>query len=393
MKDETKIVTAGRDPKSNFGIVNPPVYHASTVLAPTYAAWKELRERSGKGERTIAYGRRGTPTQFGLEDLVNAVEGGDRCALFPSGLAAITTAMMAYVSQGDHILLVDSAYAPARRVCTELLPRYGVETTWYDPLIAPADLAALIRPNTRIVYVESPGSQTFEVMDIPALAEVAHKAGCIVMMDNTWASPLYFKPFEHGVDVSIQAGTKYIVGHSDVMLGTVTTTEEHFPSLRKMSGDLGMSTGPDDVYLAQRGMRTLHVRLPQHMANGIRLAEWFKGRPEVERVMHPALPDDPGHALWKRDFLGASGLFGVQLKKAPEAATAAFIDELELFGLGASWGGYESLVLVTSPHGVRTATKWPYEGQTLRFHAGLEAPEDQIEDLTRAFDAFNRAAG
>ena len=390
MKDETKIVTAGRDPEGNHGVVNPPVYHASTVVAPSYGAWKKIREKMASGERVVAYGRRGTPTQFALEDLVNAVEGGDRCALYPSGLGAIAGAITAYVEQGDHILMVDSAYSPARRICTDMLPKFGVETTWYDPAIG-AGIKDLIRPNTKIVYVESPGSQTFEVQDIPAIAAEAHKAGCVVMMDNTWASPLYFKPFEHGVDVSIQAGTKYIVGHSDVMIGTVTTTAEHWPALSRMHGNLGYHAAPDDVYLAQRGMRTLAVRLAQHMKNGIKLAEWFAGRPEVERVMHPALPDDPGHTLWKRDFKGASGLFGVQLKPAPEAATEAFVDSLDYFGLGASWGGYESLILVTNPNGSRSATRWPYEGQTLRFHAGLEDPDDLIADLSKAFGAFNKA--
>jgi len=391
MKDDTRIVTAGRDPESNHGIVNPPVYHASTVLHPTLADWDASRETRASGERGIFYGRWGTPTTFALEDAVSELEGGHRCMLYSSGLGAIAGALLAFLKAGDHVLMVDSVYGPARAFCNNVLKRYGVTTTFYDPLIG-AGIGELIRPETRIVYTEAPGSQTFEMQDIPVIAEVAHKHGCVVMTDNTWASPLYFKPFEHGVDVSIQAGTKYIVGHSDVMIGTATATREAWPVLEETSRQLGQTAGPDDVYLAQRGLRTLSVRLERHWRNGLVLAEWFKAQPEVECIMHPALPEDPGHALWKRDFLGASGLFGVTLTPRSREAVAALIDNLALFGLGASWGGFESLVLASNPNAMRDARPWPYEGPTLRFHAGLEDPADLIADLETGFAHMRKAS-
>jgi cystathionine beta-lyase len=384
MKDDTKIVIAGRHPEENHGIVNPPVYHASTILHKTLDAFEAARDRRASGERSIVYGRWGTPTTFALEDAVNALEGGHRCMVYSSGLGAIAGALLAFVKSGDHILMVDSVYGPSRAFCNDVLARFGVETTYYDPTVG-AGIAELIRPNTRIVYTEAPGSQTFEMQDIPAIADAAHKHGAVVMIDNTWASPLYFKPFEHGVDVSIQAGTKYIVGHSDVMIGTVTATKEAWPILEKTSRQLGQAAGPDDVYLAQRGLRTLSVRLERHWKNGLILAEWLAAQPEVECVMHPALPGDPGYDLWKRDFLGSSGLFGITLKPCSRAKLAALVDNLELFGMGASWGGYESLVLVTNPNAARSVRKWPYEGPSVRFHAGLEDPDDLIEDLSGAF--------
>jgi cysteine-S-conjugate beta-lyase len=391
MKQDTKIVVAGRDPKGNHGIVNPPVYHASTILFPTMAAYEGIGARRDAGERVVSYGRRGTPTTFALEDVVAEVEGGAGCALFPSGLAAIVSTLMAFVKTGDHVLCVDTVYGPARRTCDQVLKKFGVETTYYDPLIG-SGIRELIRPNTRIVYVESPGTQTFEVQDIPAIAAEAKRKGIPVIMDNTWASPLYFKPFEHGVDVSIQAATKYIVGHSDAMLGTVTATKDYLDRVKTGHGDLGQAAAPDDCYLAQRGMRTLHVRLKQHWETGLKLAEWLKARPEVIRVIHPALPDDPGYKLWKRDFLGASGLFGVVLRPVAKAGIAAMLDGLELYGMGASWGGYESLILPTHPETNRTATKWAPGGPTLRIHAGLEDADDLIEDLKEGFDRMRRAA-
>jgi cysteine-S-conjugate beta-lyase len=391
MKEHTKIVVAGRDPKGNHGIVNPPVYHASTILFPTMAEYEGIGARRDAGERVVSYGRRGTPTTFALEDVVAAIEGGAGCALFPSGLAAIVSTLLAFVKTGDHMLCVDTCYGPARRTCDQVLKKFGVETSYYDPLIG-AGIRELIRPNTRIVYVESPGTQTFEVQDIPAIAAEAKRKGIPVIMDNTWASPLYFKPFQHGVDVSIQAATKYIVGHSDAMLGTVTATKEYLDRVKSGHGDLGMAAAPDDCYLAQRGIRTLHVRLKQHWETGLKLAEWLQARPEVLRVIHPALPSDPGHKLWQRDFLGASGLFGVVLRPVAKAGVAAMLDGLELYGMGASWGGYESLILPTHPETNRTATKWAPGGPTLRIHAGLEDPDDLIEDLKLGFERMRRAA-
>ncbi|MBC8241306.1 MAG: cystathionine beta-lyase [Alphaproteobacteria bacterium] len=390
MKDETKLVIAGRDPENNHGIVNPPVYHASTVLHPTLAHLDQSRKNREKGERGVYYGRIGTPTNFSLEDMVCAIEGGDHCLIYPSGLAAIAAAMLSFLKAGDHILMVDTVYGPSRRFCNSLASRFNVSTTYYDPAIG-AGIAALIQDNTRIVYVEAPGSQTFVMQDIPAIADAAHARGCTVMMDNTWASPLYCKPFTLGVDVSIQAGTKYIVGHSDVMIGTACANKKAWPELEATSRMLGQTAGPDDIYLAQRGMRTLSVRLKQHWESGLKVAEWLAGQDMVECVMHPALPDDPGHALWKRDFLGASGLFGITLKPCPRSAIAAMVDDLELFGMGASWGGFESLILPTDPNSMRSVTPWPYEGQCMRLHIGLEDPDDLIADLTAGFKRLQSA--
>jgi len=391
MKEETKIVVAGRDPRGNHGIVNPPVYHASTILFPTVAAYENAGKAREGGERVISYGRRGTPTTFALEDVVAAIEGGAGCALYPSGLAAIAATLLAFVKSGDHVLCVDTAYGPTRRTCETVLKRFGVSTTYYDPLIG-GGIRDLIRKETRVVFVEAPGTQTFEMQDIPAMAAEAKKAGAVVMMDNTWASPLYFKPFEHGVDVSIQAGTKYIVGHSDAMLGTVTATAEHMGRVRAGHTEMGQAAAPDDCYLAQRGIRTLHVRLKQHWETGLKLASWLQTRPEVQRVLYPALPDDPGHKLWKRDFLGASGLFGVVLKPVAKAGVDAMLNGLELYGMGASWGGYESLILPTHPETNRTATTWAPGGPTLRIHAGLENADDLIDDLKQGFERMRRAA-
>jgi len=388
MKDETKLVVAGRNPEANFGIVNAPVYHASTILYSSLAELEQRHKERAEGKQVVSYGRMGTPTTWSLEDAVAELEGGYRCQVFPSGLAACAHAMQSFLKTGDHLLMTDSVYGPSRNFCDKVLTRFGVEITYYDPLIG-AGIKDLIQPNTRIVYVESPGSQTFEMQDIPQIAEIAHKSGAIVMMDNTWASPLFYKPFDHGVDVSIQAGTKYIVGHSDVMMGTVTTTKEHWATLQAGANLAGQTAGPDDVYLAQRGMRTLSVRLKQHMENGIKVAEWLRGRDEVHSVLHPALSDDPGHALWKRDFLGASGLFSFRLKQAPKEAIAAFMDDLELFGMGYSWGGYESLVIYADPSHYRTATKWDNTNPLIRLHIGLEDTDDLIADLSAGFDRFS----
>ena len=388
MKDETKLVVSGRSPETNFGIVNVPVYHASTVL---FSSLKELKERYGQraeGKQVVTYGRGGTPTAWALEDPISELEGGFRTYLYPSGLAACAHAIQAFVKTGDHILVTDSVYGPTREFCDKTLNRFGVEVTYYDPLIG-SGISEFIRPNTTLVYTESPGSLTLEMQDIPAIADAAHKAGLIVLMDNTWASPLYCKPFELGVDVSIQAGTKYIVGHSDVMIGAVTTTKEHWLQLQNNSYVSGQTTGPDDIYLAQRGMKTLSVRLKQHMESALKIAEWLKGRPEVHTVLHPALPDHPGHDIWKRDFRGASGLFSFQLKEASDAGLAAFIENLELFGMGFSWGGYESLAIIADPSHYRTATKWDNSHPLIRLHIGLEDPDDLIADLAAGFDRLN----
>lgn len=382
-KQDTLIVTLGRDPHANFGVVNPPVYHASTILFPTVDALK------GK-KQPYTYGRRGTPTTVALQEAIAGLEGGYGTLLAPSGLAAVTTALLALVKAGDHLLMTDSVYGPSRHFCDTLLKRNGVEVEYYDPLIG-AGIERLMKPNTAVVFTESPGSITFEVQDIPAIAKVAHAHGAKVVTDNTWASPLYFKPFEHGADVSIQAITKYLGGHSDVMMGSITTTEEAWKPMLAAHGALGETVAPDDVFLVLRGMRTLSVRLERHMKTGLRLARWLAGRPEVAEVLHPALEGDAGHAIWKRDFTGASGLFSIVLKPCPDAAIAAMLDHMELFGMGWSWGGFESLIVPQDLTGIRTATKEKFAGPILRLHAGLEDPDDLIADLEAGFARFNAA--
>jgi len=381
MKEDTKIVSAGRDPKAHGGAVNPPVYHASTILFPTVA---DLENRHVPGPRRMQYGRRGTPTTWALEDALAEIEGGAGCALYPSGLAAVTGALLAFLKAGDHLLMVDTVYYPTRVFCDGVLKRFGVETTYYDPHLG-ADVVKLMKPNTRVVYCEAPGSLTFEMQDIPATAQAAKSKGAITMIDNTWASPLFFKPLAHGIDISIHAGTKYIVGHSDAMLGACIANQATIATLRTAWNEIGYAVGPDDVYLAQRGLRTLGVRLRQHQVSGIAMANWFKARPEVARVLHPALPDDPGHKIWKRDFTGASGLFSIILKPCKEQAVAAMLDGLEYFGMGFSWGGYESLCVPSHPEKSRTATRWQAEGPILRFHIGLEDIEDLKADLDAGF--------
>ena len=345
MKPDTTLVHVGRNPRAHEGVVNPPVYHASTILYPTVAAHEAAGLPNPKGP---TYGRHGTATHRAFEEAVAAVEGGFATRVVPSGFAAVVAAILAFVKAGDHVLMVDSVYQPARRFCDVTLKNFGVETTYYDPRIG-AGIAKLIRPNTKMVYCESPGSVTFEVQDIPAIAAEAHKAGAVVLMDNTWAAGILFNAFSHGVDVSIHAATKYIVGHSDAMLGTITATEASYPAVNASVRALGYATGPDDVYLGLRGLRTLSVRLKQHQANALIVAEWLKGRPEVAEVLYPALPGDKDHALWKRDFTGASGLFGVVLRDYKRPAMEAMLNNMQLFGMGASWGGFESLVLWQHP--------------------------------------------
>jgi cysteine-S-conjugate beta-lyase len=382
----TSVVTAGRDPAANHGFVNPPVYHASTVLYPSAEDFVAHRAR-------YQYGRRGTPTTESLELAVQEIEG-PRCAgvsLLPSGLAAVAAALLSVVRAGDHILVTDSTYGPTRAFCDQILSRLGVTTTYYDPLIGGA-IAGLMQPNTRAVFTESPGSLSFEIQDVPAIAAAAHANGALALMDNTWATPLYFRALDFGVDLSIHAGTKYFGGHSDVMLGTVAANSATVASLRNFVRLNGLHVGPDDVYLGQRGLRTLAVRLDRHQESALAVAHWLEQRPEVLRLLHPALASHPGHALWKRDFTGASGLFSMVLKPVPQEAVYAFLDTLELFGIGASWGGYESLAIPFDCTSLRTATRWAPGGPTVRFHIGLEAVEDLIADLERGFAALAAAA-
>ena len=382
---ETRLVTGGRDPFAYHGFVNPPVYHASTVLYPSAEDLIAHRAR-------YQYGRRGTPTSEALEGAIQAIEG-PGCAgvaLVPSGLSAVSTALLSALRSGDHVLVTDSAYRPTRTFCDGVLARLGIETTYYDPLIG-AGIAGMFRPNTRAVFVEAPGSQSLEMQDVPAIAAAAGERGLTVLMDNTWATPLYFQAFANGVDLSIQAGTKYIGGHSDVMLGTISANASLWPQLKETVTTMGLCVGPDDMYLALRGLRTLGVRLERHRQSALTVARWLRERPEVRRVLHPALEDDPGHAIWRRDFTGSSGLFSIVLRPTGEAAVRAFLDALELFGMGFSWGGYESLVILFDCAGYRTATRWAPGGPTLRFHIGLEDPNDLIADLERGFSAMAEA--
>ena len=385
LKPATRLVVGGRDPAANHGFVNPPVHHVSTVLYPTAEDFLARRAR-------YLYGRRGTPTSEALEDALRALEGPDCAgvALLPSGLAAISTALLAVLKAGDHLLVTDSVYQPTRKFCDGMLKRYGVTTTYYDPLIGGA-IAALIQPNTRAVFVEAPGSLSFEIQDVPAIAAAAHAKGAVVLMDNTWATSLYFRAFEKGVDLSIQAATKYIGGHSDVMLGTVSANKATWERLADTVHALGLCVGPDDVYLGLRGLRTMGVRLAHHHQAGMKVARWLAERPEIACVLHPALESCPGHALWRRDFSGASGLFSIVFKPVAQTAVNAFLNELTLFGIGASWGGFESLAIPFDCAPIRTATKWAPGGPTVRIHIGLEEIDDLIGDLQRGFAAFAAA--
>ena len=376
-KDLTRLAHVGRDPLRQHGFVNTPIYRGSTVIFPTLASLEA-------DDQEFSYGRLGTPTVRALEEAICELDGGHRTLLTPSGLSAIATALIAFVATGDEILVPDSVYRPARRFCDSVLKRLGVKTTYYDPLIGAA-IAKLITKTTRVVFTESPGSQTFEVQDIPAIAEAAHAAGAVVILDNTWATPLYFKPFAHGVDVAIQAATKFIVGHADAMLGAVTASEKASPAIVRTHEELGLCPGPEDVYLGLRGLRSLGARLERHQKSGIELARWLQDRPEVARVIYPALSSDQGHAIWRRDFTGAPGLFSIVLKPAPRAKLAAMLEGLSLFGMGYSWGGFESLILPFDPRSYRTATKWEEKGQALRLHVGLEDVDDLKADLEAGF--------
>lgn len=375
--DLTRLVHAGREPARHHGFVNTPIYRGSTILFPTVEALEA-------NDQPFTYGRLGTPTVRALEEAIAELEGGHRTLLAPSGLSAIATSLLAFLAAGDEVLVVDSVYRPARRFCDNVLKRLGVTITYYDPLIG-AGIDKLITKKTKVVFTESPGSQTFEVQDIPAIAKAAHGAGAIVILDNTWATPLFFKPFAHGADVSIQAATKYIGGHADIMLGSITMNERASAAVVKTHDDLGLCTGPEDVYLALRGLRSLGARLERHQRSALEIARWLAGRSEVARVIHPGLPSDPGHTLWKRDFTGATGLFSIVLKPVAHEKLAAMLDGLSLFGMGYSWGGFESLILPFDPSDYRSATKWQAEGPALRLHIGLEDVDDLKADLDAGF--------
>jgi cysteine-S-conjugate beta-lyase len=387
---ETRMSHLGRAGKHVLGYVNPAVHRGSTVLYPTL---QDRLDAARNGlEQAWVYGTHGGPTHHALEDVVADIEGGTRCQLVGSGLAAVTAPLLAFLGAGDHVLVPDSVYGPARRFCDSMLRRLGVTTTYYDPCVTPAALDALFRETTRVLYLESPGSHTFEVQDVPGLATVAHRHGATVLLDNTWGIH-FFQPFTHGVDVSIQALTKYAGGHSDIILGAVTVaTPEDWVRLRDAATALGQYASPDDCWLALRGIRSLGVRLSRQMQSGLLVARWLEQRSEVLRILHPALPGSPGHEIWERDFTGAPSLFGLVLK--PEYslhAMHAMIDSLELFGIGASWGGFESLVLPTTDTIRRSAGTGDFGGEIMRLHVGLEDPADLIADLENGFHQLREA--
>jgi cystathionine beta-lyase len=388
-KPATRVVSAGRRPEWTAGIVNTPVWRASTILYDTVA---DLRAAAGRDtHHRLFYGRRGTPTQWSLADALTELEpGAEGTFLYPSGVAAVAATMLTLLSPGDELLLVDSAYDPTRSMANGLLKRMGIATRFYDPLIG-AGIAELIGERTRAIFLESPGSLTFEVQDVPAIVAAAKARGVATILDNTWATPLLFPAIRHGIDYSVLAGTKYVVGHSDVMLGAVTAGPGRFAKLRDTSFQLGQVASPDDSWLASRGLRTMAVRLKQHEATALEIARWLQGREEVAAVLHPALPDHPGHALWRRDFRGSAGLFSFVLKGGDEASRAALIDALHHFGIGYSWGGYESLALPVDPHRYRSATTPDFAGPLVRLQIGLEDAADLIADLERGLEAFRAA--
>jgi len=377
LRARSRLAHLGRDGEVSQGFINVPPFRGSTVLYPDVATLKSRKQR-------YTYGTHSTPTTDALTEAWSDLSGAAGTVLVPSGLAAIAVALMTALSAGDHLLMTDAAYFPARNFADKALSRMGVETTYYDPAIG-AGIAALIRPNTKVVFTEAPGSQTLEMQDIPAISAAAHARGVCVVTDNTWATPLFFPPHARGADMAIEAGTKYLSGHSDLLLGLVSANAEWLPRLRNYVDLFAIPPGPEDVFLALRGLRTMDLRLREAERQALALARWLRMRPEVLRVIHPALPDDPGHEIWKRDFAGSSGLFSVVLNPVSEEAVAAMLDGLALFGMGYSWGGYESLVIPFDCTTYRTATRWAPGGPTLRFSIGLEDIEDLKEDLDRGF--------
>ena len=385
MKKDTQIVSIGRKKQYTHGVVNPVVQRASTIVFDSVAQMKDaVKNRANK---TLFYGRRGTTTHFALQDAITELENGAGCALYPSGAAAISNAIISFVKSGDHILMVDTAYEPTRDFCRVILNNMGVETTYYDPLIGEG-IRDLIRPNTRLLFLESPGSISMEVQDVPLLSRIAHEHNMVVMLDNTYGNGYHFKPLDYGVDISIQAATKYIVGHSDVMMGVAVANEEHWPQLRENSYLMGQCTSADDAYLALRGLRTLSVRLQQHEKSALKIANWLSTHPLIDHVRHPALETCPGHEYFKRDFSGSNGLFSFVMKAGNQAAINALLDGLAHFKMGYSWGGFESLITANMGlQGLRSATGWQH-GPIIRIHVGLEDCDDLLADLEQGLQQY-----
>lgn len=389
-KPATRLVTGGRRKEWTGAVVNPPVWRASTHLYDTVADLRAGKASNEDGR--FFYGRRGSPTQWALAEALTELEpGAHGTMLFPSGVSAIACALLAVLRPGDVLLMADSSYDPTRSYAEAFLKKWGVETRYYDPLIGAA-VADLICERTRAIMMESPGSLTFEIQDVPAICAAARARGVTTLLDNTWAASYFFRGIEHGVDIVILAGTKYIVGHSDVMLGSVTCAEKHWRRVRRTAQQLGQVISPDDAYLALRGLRTLDVRMRQHQEAALAIAHWLADQPQVARVLHPALPDCPGHAVWRRDFSGSAGLFSFVMQGGNADAVAAFVDGLALFGIGYSWGGYESLALPVDPAPDRTATEWTAEGPVIRLNIGLEDCDELTADLAKGLERYEKAA-
>jgi len=387
-KPATKIVTGGRDKKLTGPVVNAPVWRASTHLYDDVAALEAGKKSNADG--SFFYGRRGSPTQWSLSEALTAMEpGAHGTMLYPSGVAAISCALLSVLKPGDVLLMTDNAYDPSRAFADGFLKRFGVETRYFDPMIT--DIAGLFCERTKAILLEAPGSLTFEVQDVPAICAEARKRGVVTLLDNTWATPFFYTALDKGVDMTILAATKYIVGHSDVMIGSVTTTEKYWTRLRQTAQQLGQVVSPDDAYLANRGLRTLAVRMKAHEASALKIAHWLQDQAEVETVLHPALPDCPGHDIWKRDFTGSAGLFSFVLKGG-KAKAAAFVDALDLFGIGYSWGGFESLALPVHPETCRSQVPWDKDRALIRLQIGLEDADDLIADVEQALVAANKVA-
>lgn len=376
---ETRAIHNGRDPVVQGGMVNPPVYHGSTVI---YSSLEDLERSRFEHDLKdkVVYGRLGNLSTFAFENAVADLENGFGCISVSSGMAAVTTTILGFVGSGDHLLMVDTAYGPTRAFCDHYLNRIGVEVTYYDPMLG-VEIESLINANTKLIFMESPGSLTFEVQDVPAIVSIAKQHGITTALDNSWATPLFYRPLDIGVNVSVTAATKYIAGHSDAMLGLIAADEDSFYIVKKCRDLLGQSLAPDDVYLGARGLRTLTVRVKQHEQHALTLAKWLQLHSEVLEVIHPALEGCPGHSVWKRDFTGSTGLFSFILKPRPRQALANMLDHMELFSMGFSWGGYESLIVPQDPSRSRTATSWNKQGQLLRVHTGLENIDDLIADM------------
>jgi cystathionine beta-lyase len=386
MRMRTRLAQKGRRAYTRPGSVNLPVIRASTVTFENVAELEGVQKRFDAGEIVPTYGITNMPLRTAFEELMVELEGGYRAATYASGLAANAAAIMACVGAGDHILVTDSVYSPVRRLCLRTLARYGIETTFYDPLIG-AGIAELMKPNTKLVYCESPGSHTFEMQDVPAIAKAAHERGAGVIHDNAWATGIFYRSFDHGADIVVQPATKYPGGHSDILMGAVIANERWWPKLHALSYDLGQTASPDDLFLAIRGMRTLEARLRQHEKSALEIATKLQGHPKVKRVLYPALESDPGHALWKRDYSGATGLFGIELVDSPKARVDAFVDGLEHFAIGYSWGGFDSLIVPNNISKARSVRHWT-GGPLLRISIGLEDPGDLWDDLSKGLDAL-----